>query len=45
MRYTVGLNKILEAVPKIYQLQPIGNILEGILIVMTLSTVKAFILS
>ena len=27
-----GLNKILEAVPKIYQLQPIGNILEGILI-------------
>jgi len=27
-----GLNKILEAVPKIYQLQPIGSILEGILI-------------
>lgn len=27
-----GLHKILEAVPKIYQLQPIGNILEGILI-------------
>jgi putative nucleotidyltransferase with HDIG domain len=46
MRYTVGLNKILEAVPKIYQLQPIGNILEGILIgVMTLVNSKnAFIL-
>lgn len=27
-----GLNKILEAMPKIYQLQPIGNILEDILI-------------
>ncbi len=27
-----GLNRILEAVPKIYQLQPIGTILEGILI-------------
>lgn len=26
-----GLNSILEAVPKIYQLQPIGNILEDIL--------------
>lgn len=26
-----GLNKILQAVPKIYQLQPIGNILEDIL--------------
>ncbi|NMA25760.1 MAG: DUF3369 domain-containing protein, partial [Clostridiales bacterium] len=46
MRYTVGLNKILEAVPKIYQLQPIGSILEGILIgVMTLVNSKnAFIL-
>ncbi len=46
MRYTDGLNKILEAVPKIYQLQPIGNILEGILIgVMTLVNSKnAFIL-
>lgn len=46
MRYTSGLNKILEAVPKIYQLQPIGNILEGILIgVMTLVNSKnAFIL-
>jgi len=27
-----GLNKILQAVPKIYQLQPIGNILEDILV-------------
>jgi hypothetical protein len=46
MRYSDGLNKILEAVPKIYQLQPIGNILEGILIgVMTLVNSKnAFIL-
>jgi putative nucleotidyltransferase with HDIG domain len=46
MRYTGGLNKILEAVPKIYQLQPIGNILEGILIgVMTLvNSTNAFIL-
>ena len=26
-----GLNKVLDAVPKIYQLQPIGNILEEIL--------------
>lgn len=31
VRYRDGLNKILEAVPKIYQLQPIANILEGIL--------------
>lgn len=46
IRYTDGLNKVLEAVPKIYQLQPIGNILEGILIgVMTLVNSKnAFIL-
>ena len=46
MRYTDGLNKILEAVPKIYQLQPIGSILEGILIgVMTLvNSRNAFIL-
>lgn len=29
-----GLNKILEAIPKIYQLQPIGNILEEILVKM-----------
>ena len=31
-KFRDGLNKILEAVPKIYQLQPIGSILEGILI-------------
>lgn len=31
-RFEVGLNKILKAVPKIYQLQPIGNILEDVLI-------------
>lgn len=31
-KFQEGLNKILEAVPKIYQLQPIGSILEGILI-------------
>lgn len=31
-KFQMGLNKILEAVPKIYQLQPIGSILEGILI-------------
>lgn len=30
--FKTGLNKILEAVPRIYQLQPIGTILEGILI-------------
>ncbi len=30
-QYRDGLNKILEAVPKIYQLQPLGNILEEIL--------------
>ena len=30
-RFRDGLNKILEAVPKIYQLQPIGIILEEIL--------------
>lgn len=41
-----GLNKILEALPKIYQLQPIGSILEGILVeVMTFVNSKsAFIL-
>ena len=46
MRFTDGLNKILAAVPKIYQLQPIGSILEGILIgVMALVGSKnAFIL-
>ena len=31
-KFKDGLNKILESVPKIYQLQPIGNILEDILI-------------
>jgi len=31
-RFQDGLNKILESVPKIYQLQPIGSILGGILI-------------
>lgn len=30
-KFRDGLNSILCAVPKIYQLQPIGNILEGIL--------------
>lgn len=30
-KFQDGLNKILQAVPKIYQLQPIGNILEDIL--------------
>jgi len=45
-RFQDGLNKILEAVPKIYQLQPIGSILEGILIeVMTfVNSENAFIL-
>ena len=31
INYKEGLNKILDAVPKIYQLQPIGSILEEIL--------------
>lgn len=31
-KFQDGLNKILESVPKIYQLQPIGSILGGILI-------------
>lgn len=31
-KFSEGLNKILQSVPKIYQLQPIGNILEEILI-------------
>ena len=31
-KFQEGLNKILQAVPKIYQLQPIGNILEEILV-------------
>lgn len=30
-KFKDGLNKIIEALPKIYQLQPIGNILEEIL--------------
>lgn len=30
-KFQEGLNKILEAVPKIYQLQPLGSILEDIL--------------
>lgn len=41
-----GLNKILESVPKIYQLQPIGNILEEILaeLLPLVSSKNAFIL-
>ena len=41
-----GLNKILHAVPKIYQLQPLGNILEDILIQLMslLNSENAFIL-
>ncbi len=41
-----GLNKILEAVPKIYQLQPLGSILEDILteLLPLLSSKNAFIL-
>jgi putative nucleotidyltransferase with HDIG domain len=31
-KYSEGLNRILESVPKVYQLQPIGNILEEILL-------------
>ncbi|MDL2232119.1 DUF3369 domain-containing protein [Ruminococcaceae bacterium OttesenSCG-928-L11] len=31
-KFKDGLNKILQSVPKIYQLQPIGNILEEILV-------------
>ena len=31
-KFQYGLNKIIEAIPKIYQLQPIASILEGILI-------------
>ncbi|MBE5813422.1 MAG: DUF3369 domain-containing protein [Clostridiales bacterium] len=31
-KFKDGLNKIIEALPKIYQLQPIGNILEEILV-------------
>lgn len=45
-RFRDGLNKILEAVPKIYQLQPIGNILEEILteLLPLVSSINAFIL-
>lgn len=41
-----GLNKILEAVPRIYQLQPLGNILEDILkeLLPLLRSENAFIL-
>ncbi|MGI6168581.1 MAG: HD domain-containing phosphohydrolase [Christensenellales bacterium] len=41
-----GLKRILEAVPKIYQLQPIGNILEEILvqILPMVNSADAFIL-
>ncbi len=41
-----GLNNILQAVPKIYQLQPIGNILEEILtqIMPLVNSENAFIL-
>lgn len=41
-----GLNKILQAVPRIYQLQPLGNILEDILteLLPLLDSDSAFIL-
>lgn len=41
-----GLNKILQAVPRIYQLQPLGSILEDILteLLPLLSSESAFIL-
>ncbi len=41
-----GLNKILEAVPRIYQLQPLGSILEDILaeLLPLLNSENAFIL-
>ncbi len=41
-----GLNKILQAVPRIYQLQPLGSILEDILMELLplLSSENAFIL-
>ena len=41
-----GLNKILQAVPRIYQLQPLGSILEDILteLLPFLSSESAFIL-
>ncbi|MGI6085317.1 MAG: HD domain-containing phosphohydrolase [Acetivibrionales bacterium] len=45
-KFRDGLNRILGSVPKIYQLQPIGNILEEILaeLLPMLSSKNAFIL-
>lgn len=45
-KFQEGLNKILQAVPKIYQLQPIGSILEEILseILPLVNSKNAFIL-
>ncbi len=45
-KYSDGLNKILESVPKVYQLQPIGSILEEILsnILPLVNSEDAFIL-
>ena len=45
-KFQDGLNKILQAVPKIYQLQPLGNILEDILseILPLVNSENAFIL-
>lgn len=45
-KFQEGLNKILQAVPKIYQLQPIGSILEEILteILPLMNSKNAFIL-
>lgn len=45
-KFQEGLNKILQAVPKIYQLQPIDNILEDILkeILPLVDSKNAFIL-
>lgn len=45
-KFQEGLNKILQAVPKIYQLQPIDNILEDILseILPFINSKNAFIL-
>ncbi len=45
-KFRDGLNSILESVPKIYQLQPIGNILEDILteLLPMVSSENAFIL-
>lgn len=45
-KFRDGLNRILKSVPKIYQLQPIGNILEDILseLLPLVSSENAFIL-